>query len=625
MKVVLGPGPTPAQLVRRVADWDGLVALVGDWADGAALLTADPAARATSFDDLASAGATEPDDVVAGGWFGHVDFDGRPRLAYYDHVVRLVGDSWQFEALAETPRTVARLAAWRAALAAGESPPGPGWRVGEFTGPEAAGHLAAVERAVELIRAGELYQVNVCTRLAASFAGSSAELFATAVEELQPRYGGYVAGRIVSLSPELFLHRRGRQVRSGPIKGTLPRGPAGNDAALRRSTKDVAENVMIVDLVRNDLGRVSEVGTVWAGPLLDVEPHPGVWHLVSTVRGELRTDATDADLLRATFPPGSVTGAPKERALAAIAELEATPRGAYTGAVGFVSPRWGTQFNVAIRTFEVADGEIALGVGGGVTADSVPMLEWRECLHKAAPLVAVAGGAVAAPPEPAAPLLAGGLLETILGRDGRPVRLADHLARLDRSGRELYGTGRPADLDEQVRAAARTIPGGRAVLRVVLDPSGAAVVTAAPLGPPPAGSDLVTVARPAGLWRHKWADRRWATVGLHVAVDGTVLETDRGNVFLIEPDGTLVTPPLRDDLLPGVTRRAVLDHARDTGRPTRLRPFDREELLRRPAFWTSSLSGVVPIRSVDGVPLPRADVTTATLAAAILGGGRAFR
>jgi branched-subunit amino acid aminotransferase/4-amino-4-deoxychorismate lyase len=128
------------------------------------------------------------------------------------------------------------------------------------------------------------------------------------------------------------------------------------------------------------------------------------------------------------------------------------------------------------------------------------------------------------------------------------------------------------------------------------------------------------------LWRHKWVDRRWAAdPAVFVAADGTVLETERGNVFLVEPDGTLVTPPLRDDLLPGVTRRALLDAARDAGRRTVLRGFDVTELLTRPAFWTSSLSGVVPIHAVDGVELPRADDVVAQLAAGLAGGGDTVR
>jgi branched-subunit amino acid aminotransferase/4-amino-4-deoxychorismate lyase len=136
----------------------------------------------------------------------------------------------------------------------------------------------------------------------------------------------------------------------------------------------------------------------------------------------------------------------------------------------------------------------------------------------------------------------------------------------------------------------------------------------------------VTRVRESGLWRHKWVDRRWAAApALFVADDGTVLETERGNVFLIEPDGTLVTPPLRDDLLPGVTRRALLDLARDEGRPTDLRPFEVAELVTRPAFWTSSLSGAVPIHRVDDADLPRADATVAWLAACLMTGRTTVR
>ena len=255
-------------------------------------------------------------------------------------------------------------------------------------------HLAAVEDAIELIRAGEIFQVNVCTRLRASFDGSPAGLFADAASVLQPAFGAFVDGgrrALAGFSPELFLRRRGRDVTTSPIKGTWPAADPDAAAALAASTKDVAENVMIVDLMRNDFGRVCEVGSVTAATLLQLERHPGVWHLVSTVAGVLRSDVDDADLLRATFPPGSVTGAPKQRAMEAIAALEGQPRGAYTGAVGFVSPCWGAEWAVTIRSFEIADGRIELGVGGGVTADSVPMLEWRECLHKAAPLLTALG------------------------------------------------------------------------------------------------------------------------------------------------------------------------------------------------------------------------------------------
>jgi para-aminobenzoate synthetase/4-amino-4-deoxychorismate lyase len=626
--VDLGPGPSAPELVRRVADWPGLVCLLGDWADGTPLLTSHPLRplrRAAELDAVPEPVAADR-SLVGGGWFGRLGFDGTASFAWHDHVVRLVDGRWRFEALWTPERAAAlraREQAWRAALASGT--PAAEWTVGPFTGPAVADHLSAVERAVELIRAGELYQVNVCTRLHAEFAGSAAALFAAAVEALAPHYAGYTGG-LVSLSPELFLRRRGRQVRTEPIKGTLPAD--ADPRALRRSAKDAAENVMIVDLMRNDLGRVCEIGSVRPARLLDVQRHPGVWHLVSAVEGRLRPDVGDADLLAATFPPGSVTGAPKLRALQAIAALEPEPRGAYTGALGFVSPVWGTELNVAIRTFEIGGGRIELGVGGGITADSVPVLEWRECLHKAAPLLRAAGAPAFATDEPAPDpaLVAGGLLETLLAVDGVPLRVADHLARLERSCRELYGAGLPAGLAARVAEAAQAVPSGRAVVRVVVDPVLRVQVTAAPAPPPSAPLALSSRARPSGVWRHKWAVRDWADdATLYVAGDGAVLETERGNVFLVERDGTLVTPPLRADLLPGVTRRALLDLARDTGRRTELRTFALPELVRRPAFWTSSLSGAVPIHAVDGVALPRADQLVAELACQLIGGGASDR
>ncbi|HKC28473.1 MAG TPA: aminodeoxychorismate synthase component I, partial [Jatrophihabitans sp.] len=569
--VDLGAGPSADVLVRRAAGWPGLVCLQGNWADSQALLTSHPVRLASSYAALAdqqAVGGGAEADFVGGGWFGALAFDGTARLAFHDHVVRLVDGQWRFEALWHPSRAQQlneRLGAWQTLLARDDDAAAH-WQAGEFAGRPWLDHLGGVERAIELIRAGELYQVNVCTRLTARFTGSEAAFFADLVTRLQPRFGAYLSGdvAVASMSPELFLERRGREVQTAPIKGTLPREPGDhNDAALRRSAKDVAENVMIVDLVRNDLGRVCEIGTVRPAGLLDVEAHPGVWHLVSRVCGRLRRDVTDADLLAATFPPGSVTGAPKIRALAAIADLEPDPRGTYTGAIGFASPTWGTQFSVAIRTFEIVGDRVQLGVGGGITADSVPMLEWRECLHKVAPLLAAAGSRPSSPmPDADATLRAGGLLETILGVDGVPVRLADHLARLDRSCRELFGAGLPPDAAERVTQAAKNVPVGRAVLRVTASPGLDLTITAAPAPLRPSALNAVTRVRSAGLWRHKWADRTWTDDAgdvLFVGADGAVLETARGNVFLIEDDGALVTPPLRDELLPGVTRRALLD------------------------------------------------------------------
>jgi para-aminobenzoate synthetase component 1 len=195
-----------------------------------------------------------------------------------------------------------------------------------------------------------------------------------------PRLGVHVA----SASPERFLSRRGDRVWSSPIKGTAP----VPEALL---PKDRAENVMIVDLVRNDLGRVCEFGSVRVPALLEVEPYPGLVHLVSTVEGRLRPGRGWADVVAATFPPGSVTGAPKLAALERIAALEPVERGVYCGAVGWVdADRRAGDLNVAIRTFWFADGALHLGTGGGITWDSSPAGEWDETELKARRLLRVA-------------------------------------------------------------------------------------------------------------------------------------------------------------------------------------------------------------------------------------------
>ncbi|WP_156660999.1 aminodeoxychorismate synthase component I, partial [Mycobacterium sp. 852002-51163_SCH5372311] len=186
--------------------------------------------------------------------------------------------------------------------------------------------------------------------------------------------------------PELFLRRRGRAVMSSPIKGTLPLDAW--PSALRASAKEVAENIMIVDLVRNDLGRVAITGTVTVPELLVVRRAPGVWHLVSTVSAQVPAELPTSALLEAAFPPASVTGTPKLRARQLISQWEPQRRGIYCGTVGLASPIAGCELNVAIRTVEFdTAGNAVLGVGGGITADSDPDAEWEECLHKAAPIV----------------------------------------------------------------------------------------------------------------------------------------------------------------------------------------------------------------------------------------------
>jgi len=258
---------------------------------------------------------------------------------------------------------------------------------------------AAFEKGVRSIREaigrGDVYQVNLCRRLTAplppgfdlvGLAGSLAR--ANPAPHAATVWVPSARVEVASASPELFLRRRGDVVETGPIKGTTALGE-------EFLAKDRAENVMIVDLMRNDLGRVCEYGSVEVPDLCREERHPGLAHLVSTVRGRLRAGVGWAGLLAATFPPGSVTGAPKLAALDAIRRLEPVPRGVYCGAVGWVDtdgPASEGQLNVAIRTFWVEDGRLHLGTGGGITWDSTPEGEWAETELKAHRLLAVAAG-----------------------------------------------------------------------------------------------------------------------------------------------------------------------------------------------------------------------------------------
>jgi para-aminobenzoate synthetase component 1 len=249
----------------------------------------------------------------------------------------------------------------------------------------------------ERIAAGDVYQVNLTRRLSAPLpAGADVLALGTALAGGNPaphaavvrlpQHGVHVA----SASPERYLQRIGRRVVSQPIKGTA----ATRDGFL---AKDAAENVMIVDLVRNDLGRVCEYGSVHVPSLCEVEAHPGLVHLVSTVQGTLRPDVGWPELLDATFPPGSVTGAPKLAAMQLITDLEPVSRGPYCGAVGWVDGDAGTgDLNVAIRTFWFDDGQVHLGTGGGITWDSDPLGEWEETELKARRLLDVASGALVA-------------------------------------------------------------------------------------------------------------------------------------------------------------------------------------------------------------------------------------
>ena len=272
---------------------------------------------------------------------------------------------------------------------AGARDPRPGgYEVGEWTRSWTdAQYAAAVDAVRAAIAEGDVYQANLVQHLSAPFAGDPRGLAVAlaSLRPLEPR--AFVGGEwaIVSASPELFLSRRGRRLWTSPIKGTRPAGVP------IESAKDAAEHVMIVDLERNDLSRVCETGSIRWPELLAEKPMAGVTHLVSTVEGTLREDATLTEILAATFPGGSVTGAPKIAALDLIAALEPVGRGASMGALGTLHPNGDFDLALTIRTFAVVEGRIHLWVGGGIVWDSDPAEEIEESWVKARPLLAAIG------------------------------------------------------------------------------------------------------------------------------------------------------------------------------------------------------------------------------------------
>ncbi|MCR5978589.1 aminodeoxychorismate synthase component I [Gordonia jinghuaiqii] len=360
-------------------------ALIGDWYDADAVI-------APSIELVP--GCTPPDDPDRF-WFGYLGFPVRTGESalpanvggLVDGVLVLRDGAWT--------QVGASVPDW--ALAALDVPaPRPAPAAARWQPPQREPHLTAIERCLDAIRAGEVYQACVCTRFTGAVSGSPLEYFAELAGATTPTKAAFLQGNwgtVASLSPETFLRRTGNIISSSPIKGTLP-ADADPDA-LAASTKDVAENIMIVDLVRNDLGRVAVTGSVRVPELLSVVPAPGVWHLVSRVEAILPPGTGNDALLAAAFPPASVTGTPKLRAMELLDDWEADARGVYCGAIGMAGPGRALDLNVAIRTVEITpDGTAALGVGGGITIDSDPLREWQECLDKAASIVGHVSGRV---------------------------------------------------------------------------------------------------------------------------------------------------------------------------------------------------------------------------------------
>lgn len=455
---------------------------------------------------------------------------------------------------------------------------------------DAERHAADVARIHQWLRAGDCYQVNYTFPLSFQAFGSPLALYAALRQQQPVRYGGLVLseeGATLSLSPELFLERRGSRLVTRPMKGTAAR--QSDPEQLRASLKNRAENLMIVDLLRNDLGRVADIGSVQVESLFEIEAYPTVWQMVSQVAAEV-SQQRPLDILRALFPCGSITGAPKVRAMQIAAELEQAPRQLYTGALGWLAPDGDFRLNVAIRTLELtADGSGRLGIGSGIVADSVAADEWQECLLKAAFLADFDPGFC--------------LIETLRRENSSYPRLEAHLARLATSAKWL---GFAYDEDEVRRQLATQPDSGIWRVRLTLDKTACVKVTAVPLAPEPDGerrallaSERIDSRHP--LRRHKTSARAlYDLASLQIAgrpeifdvlflnERGEVAEGARSNVF-VERDGLLLTPPLSSGALPGVLRGELLALGR--AREAVLLPAD----LQQGFLLGNALRGLLPV------------------------------
>jgi aminodeoxychorismate synthase component I len=317
------------------------------------------------------------------GWFA---FDGSFRFGIYEDLLAYVhaGDRW--------------LAFGNPPLPESEPPSAPAPLLDFRPEIPAGDYCEMVRRAQEYIATGDIYQACLAHRFRAEWRGEPWALHAALRHYSPAPYAAHVAlgdTTVLSASPECFLRLSGRSIRTRPIKGTRPRRAAG-DADERSaydlitSPKEVAELVMITDLERNDLGRVCEYGSVHVADLLHLERFEQVFHLVSTVEGTLRPGISHVEALAACFPGGSISGAPKKRALEIIAELEPAPRGIYTGAVGFFGFNGESHFNIAIRSVVIRGDEATFHVGAGIVADSDPAQEWQETLDKASGILLAA-------------------------------------------------------------------------------------------------------------------------------------------------------------------------------------------------------------------------------------------
>jgi para-aminobenzoate synthetase component 1 len=326
-----------------------------------------------------------------GAAIGYFRFDGSFRFGFYDQPLLHATEGW----LGDPPACPAP-----GKEVSGDASDRMGTVPDFLPEMERGDYLRMARRAQEYVAAGDIYQVCLAHRFSAPFGGDPWPLYLALREASPAPHSAFLQlgdETVLSSSPECFLKMSGRRISTRPIKGTRPRkrDPEEDEREafeLKTSPKEIAELVMITDLERNDLGSICEYGSVSATQLLHLERYAQVFHLVSTVEGELRQDISQVGAMAACFPGGSISGAPKKRALEIIRELEPVPRGLFTGAIGYFGYNGESQFNIAIRTVVIRDGEASFHVGAGITADSDPDKEWEETLHKAAGILQAARG-----------------------------------------------------------------------------------------------------------------------------------------------------------------------------------------------------------------------------------------
>ena len=449
------------------------------------------------------------------------------------------------------------------------------------------GYSAVFATIQNAIRAGDIYQANLTFPLEGAWRGDPLALYAAIRPAARAGYGGIVHDGthwLLSFSPELFFSLKGREARCKPMKGTRPRGRTPTEdeafaAELAESAKERAENLMIVDLMRNDLSRVAVPGSVRVENPFAVETYPTLHTMTTTVTAQLPPETGAVDMLRALFPCGSITGAPKIRAMELIDAVERSPRGPYCGAIGRIDAGGEAAFNVAIRTLRLTPdrngpqgggGRAVLGVGSAVVADSQALPEWRECLVKGAFLRQSANDMTASQFD---------LIEAMAFTPEEGVPLLElHLERMKASAAELGFEFDRHAVRNAIQALCFDLD-GPAKVRLLLARSGATALEAVALSQGEMRQPVVCGALPIpvdpGDWRlrHKTSDRwfyeearaaamaQGADEAILVRPDGLVTEASHSNLF-VERDGMLLTPPASLGLLPGVLRRSLIDEGR---------------------------------------------------------------